>query len=90
MAYPSLQLLYLTEDSIDCSVVVKAVGHQWYWEYQYNSLDLHFSFDSYIINYTNLDSNFTLYRNLDVDNRIVLPINLRSLILVTSADVLHS
>ncbi len=90
IAYPSLQLLYLTEDSIDCSVVVKAVGHQWYWEYQYNSLDLHFSFDSYIINYANLDTNFTLYRNLDVDNRIVLPINLRSLILVTSADVLHS
>lgn len=90
MAYPSLQLLYLTEDSIDCSVVVKAVGHQWYWEYQYNRLDLHFSFDSYMINYTNLDSDFTLYRNLDVDNRMVLPINLRSLILVTSADVLHS
>jgi cytochrome c oxidase subunit 2 len=90
MAYPSLQLLYLTEDSIDCSVVVKAIGHQWYWEYQYNSLDLHFSFDSYMMNSANLENNFALYRNLDVDNRIVLPVNIRSLVLVTSADVLHS
>lgn len=30
MAFPSLYLLYLTEDSANSSVVVKVVGHQWY------------------------------------------------------------
>lgn len=33
---------------------------------------------------------FSVYHNLDVDNRLVLPINSNILFLVTSADVLHS
>lgn len=35
-------------------------------------------------------SNSDLFRNLDVDNRVVVPTGLSTLMMVTSADVLHS
>lgn len=85
MAFPSLYILYLTEDSCINGCLVKVIGHQWYWEYQYSGSFGDFSFDSFI-----LTSGDTLYRNLDVDNRVFIPTLVPSLFMVTSADVLHS
>lgn len=87
MAFPSLYLLYLIEDVSNPSLVVKVVGHQWYWEYQYSNSWLNQSFDSYIV-YEKSDS--PLFHSLDVDNRLVLPTMSNILFLITSADVLHS
>lgn len=85
IAFPSLYLLYLTEDSCISGCVVKVIGHQWYWEYQYSGPFGDFGFDSYM-----LTSGDTLYRNLDVDNRVFIPTLVPSLFIITSADVLHS
>lgn len=93
MAFPSLYLLYLTEDRTSSRVVVKVVGHQWYWEYQYEISAFFKSFDSYIVPVSLTSSSsdgISLFRNLDVDNRLVLPAYLSSLLLVGSSDVLHS
>nr|QSX43085.1 cytochrome c oxidase subunit 2 [Brachionus manjavacas]QSX43097.1 cytochrome c oxidase subunit 2 [Brachionus manjavacas] len=87
MAFPSLYLLYLMEDVSNPSLMVKVVGHQWYWEYQYSNSWFNYSFDSYMV-YDKSDS--PLYHALDVDNRLVLPTNANILFLITSADVLHS
>lgn len=87
IAFPSLYLLYLIEDVSNPSLIVKVVGHQWYWEYQYSNSWFNYSFDSYIV-YDNSTS--PLYHALDVDNRLVLPTNANILFLITSADVLHS
>jgi cytochrome c oxidase subunit 2 len=87
MAFPSLYLLYLTEDSTNSFVVVKVVGHQWYWEYQYEGSGASKSFDSYMVGPSVLRGSF---RNLDVDNRLSLPVYVSRLLLVGSADVLHS
>nr|YP_001739870.1 cytochrome c oxidase subunit II [Brachionus plicatilis]BAG12883.1 cytochrome c oxidase subunit II [Brachionus plicatilis] len=87
MAFPSLYLLYLMEDVSNPSLMVKVVGHQWYWEYQYSNSWFNYSFDSYMV-YEKSDS--PLYHALDVDNRLVLPTNANILFLITSADVLHS
>lgn len=87
IAFPSLYLLYLTEDVSSSRLTIKVVGHQWYWEYQYFNSTISIVFDSYIL----LDSrSFSLFHSLDVDNRLVLPVGLNLLFLVTSADVLHS
>lgn len=88
MAFPSLYLLYLTEDTTNCAVVVKVVAHQWYWEYQYDTSSLSKSFDSYMS--TQSPGFRVAMRNLDVDNRLRLPVYVSSLLLVGSADVLHS
>jgi len=87
MAFPSLYLLYLMEDVSKPLLSVKVIGHQWYWEYQYSNSWINHSFDSYM---TRDRSNLPLLHSLDVDNRLVLPIQSRLLFLVTSVDVLHS
>jgi cytochrome c oxidase subunit 2 len=93
IALPSLSLLYLLEDSPYADFTLKAIGHQWYWEYEYcdcwavnNKQTL--IFDSYMTPETELESG--MFRQLDVDNRVVLPLNRQIRVLVTSGDVLHS
>jgi len=87
MAFPSLFLLYLIEDSSGSRLIIKVVGHQWYWEYQYSSSFFSNSFDSYMLHES---GSYVLFHALDVDNRLVLPISTNILFLITSADVLHS
>jgi len=87
MAFPSLYLLYLMEETLSPTLTVKVIGHQWYWEYQYSNSWLSQEFDSYMLHDK---SGLAIYHNLDVDNRLVLPSFSRILFLVTSVDVLHS
>nr|UFZ13075.1 cytochrome c oxidase subunit II [Protohermes similis] len=87
IALPSLQLLYLLDEISDPSITFKAIGHQWYWSYEYSDF-LNTEFDSYMIPMNEMtESNFRL---LDVDNRIVLPMLSQIRVLVTATDVLHS
>jgi len=87
IAFPSLRILYLLDEINQPTISIKTIGHQWYWSYEYSDFK-NIEFDSYIIpsNEINLDS----FRLLDVDNRIILPINNQIRILVTATDVLHS
>lgn len=87
IAIPSLKILYLIEEINKPIITLKAIGHQWYWRYEYSDFKK-IEFESFIkkINEINNDE----YRLLEVDNRIVLPYNTKSRILVTSYDVIHS
>ena len=87
IAAPSLKVLYLTDDPWNPNLTIKAVGHQWYWEYEYSDLpDL--VFDSYIIPQIGTPENSA--RLLDVDNSLVVPLNRQTQIITTAADVIHS
>uniref|UniRef100_A0AAU6QGR1 Cytochrome c oxidase subunit 2 n=1 Tax=Prionospio sp. 5 MH-2023 TaxID=3059273 RepID=A0AAU6QGR1_9ANNE len=87
LALPSLRLLYLMEEVLTPHMTVKAIGHQWYWSYEY--ADWHnVSFDSYMVPTDELQSG--QYRLLEVDNRAVIPYNVEVRLLVTAADVIHS
>nr|CAI59723.1 cytochrome c oxidase subunit II [Micropsectra calcifontis] len=85
IAFPSLRILYLLDEINNPSITLKTIGHQWYWSYEYSDFN-NIEFDSYMTSSNNLNS----FRLLDVDNRIVLPINNQIRILVTATDVLHS
>nr|YP_010508531.1 cytochrome c oxidase subunit II [Philophylla fossata]UXG57144.1 cytochrome c oxidase subunit 2 [Philophylla fossata] len=87
IAFPSLRLLYLLDEINEPSVTLKAIGHQWYWSYEYSDFT-DVEFDSYMTPSNELNNNE--FRLLDVDNRIILPMNLQIRILVTAADVIHS
>jgi cytochrome c oxidase subunit 2 len=87
IAIPSLRLLYLIDEIYRPSITLKTIGHQWYWSYEYSDFN-NLEFDSYIIPTTDLK--LEEFRLLDVDNRIVLPLNTQVRVLVTAADVLHS
>nr|AEK84208.1 cytochrome c oxidase subunit II [Amoria hunteri] len=87
LALPSLRLLYLLDDVGDCNLTVKSIGHQWYWSYEYSDF-LNIEFDSYMVPTNELKSGD--FRLLEVDHRLVLPIQTDIRVLVTSADVIHS
>nr|AWB98331.1 cytochrome c oxidase subunit 2 [Anopheles laneanus] len=87
IAFPSLRLLYLMDEINTPSLTLKSVGHQWYWSYEYSDF-LNLEFDSYMIPTNELE--MSGFRLLDVDNRIILPVNNQIRVLVTATDVLHS
>nr|YP_010463307.1 cytochrome c oxidase subunit II [Pirkimerus japonicus]UUJ37831.1 cytochrome c oxidase subunit 2 [Pirkimerus japonicus] len=87
IALPSLHLLYLIDEISNPMLTLKSVGHQWYWSYEYTDFN-NTEFDSYMKPYNDMKSDE--FRLIDVDNRVILPINIKTRILVTAADVLHS
>jgi cytochrome c oxidase subunit 2 len=93
LAVPSFALLYSLDELIDPDMTLKIIGHQWYWSYEYSDYSSLYdgkdiSFDSYMIATNDLTKG--AFRLLEVDNRVVLPINTHIRLLVTAADVLHS
>ena len=98
IAVPSFALLYSVDELIDPAITLKIIGHQWYWSYEYTNFysgdnsgvwselgDV--EFDSYMLSTEDLESGGL--RLLEVDNRLLLPVNTHIRLLVTSADVLH-
>nr|WDA93934.1 cytochrome c oxidase subunit 2 [Neorhodesiella sp.] len=87
IAFPSLRLLYLLDEINEPMITLKSIGHQWYWSYEYSDF-MNIEFDSYMIPTNELNTDG--FRLLDVDNRVILPMNSQIRILVTAADVIHS
>ena len=92
IAVPSFALLYSMDEIVDPAITLKAIGHQWYWSYEYSDYNLDdetaINFDSYMIPEDDLE--IGQLRLLEVDNRVVLPIKTHIRVLITGADVLHS
>lgn len=92
IAVPSFALLYSLDEIVDPSVTIKAIGHQWYWSYEYSDYsqadDQSIAFDSYMIPEEDLE--LGQLRLLEVDNRVVLPVKTHIRVIITAADVLHS
>jgi len=86
IALPSLRLLYLIDEMFEYSIRVKITGHQWYWRYEYPDFCLQFY--SFIVIPDSIRPNS--FRLLDVDNRLILPINTNTRFIVTAADVIHA
>nr|UBU97896.1 cytochrome c oxidase subunit 2 [Myrmecophilus sp.] len=87
IALPSLRLLYLLDESFEPLITIKAIGHQWYWSYEYMDMGSTLEFDSYMTPYMKSSN---IFRLLDVDNRTILPMNIQIRMLVTATDVIHS
>nr|YP_009092432.1 cytochrome c oxidase subunit 2 [Gloeochaete wittrockiana]AIM52018.1 cytochrome c oxidase subunit 2 [Gloeochaete wittrockiana] len=92
VALPSFALLYSMDELIDPSVTLKVIGRQWYWTYEYSDYnhlgDDKLIFDSYMVTEDDL-SDFD-NRLLEVDKRVVLPVNTHIRVIVTATDVIHS
>jgi len=92
LAYPSFALLYSMDELVSPSVTLKITGNQWYWSYEYSDYstneDNSIAFDSYMIPEDDLIKG--ALRLLEVDNRVVLPIETHIRLLITGRDVIHS
>jgi len=91
IAIPSFALLYAMDEVLNPMVTFKAIGHQWYWSYEFSDYveslgDI--NFDSNML----YDAELTKgeFRLLSVDNPIVLPVDTHIRVIITSMDVLHS
>jgi len=92
IAIPSFALLYSMEEVVNPAVTIKAIGHQWYWSYEYsdyeNASGENIMFDSYMIPEDELEPG--QLRLLEVDNRVVAPTHSHIRMIISAADVLHS
>jgi cytochrome c oxidase subunit 2 len=93
IAIPSFALLYSMDEIVDPAITIKAIGHQWYWTYEYSDYNSYYkqqslTFDSYMIPEDDLE--LGQLRLLEVDNRVVVPAKTHLRLIITSADVLHS
>lgn len=82
LAFPSIKILYITEEYFSPSLTIKVIGHQWYWSYEYTDLK-NVSFDSFL-------RNSSYIRLLETSNHLILPYKSSIRTLITSEDVIHS
>jgi cytochrome c oxidase subunit 2 len=86
LAFQNAKLLRMQEKIPKIEMTLKAIGHQWYWSYQYPEHQ-GVSFDSYIKGENFTEGDLKLF---SVDNNIVLPIDTNVRLQVTAGDVIHS
>nr|YP_448832.1 cytochrome c oxidase subunit II [Indotestudo elongata]AAY62449.1 cytochrome c oxidase subunit II [Indotestudo elongata]ABF83446.1 cytochrome c oxidase subunit 2 [Indotestudo elongata] len=87
IALPSLRVLYLMDEINNPHLTIKAMGHQWYWTYEYTDYE-NLEFDSYMIPTQDLPNGYL--RLLEVDHRMVMPMESPIRMLISAEDVLHS
>lgn len=91
IAFPSFKLLYVMDEVISPSLTIKVVGHQWYWSYEccdfLNEDGDPIQFDSYMVPDSDLEEG--QLRLLEVDQRVILPVDTHVRFVVTGADTLH-
>jgi cytochrome c oxidase subunit II len=90
IAIPSFSLLYAVEDFTTIESSIKIIGNQWYWTYEFPGNSFEKSFDSVMIPEMDLKEASNGLRLLEVDNRLLLPIEKQIRLFITSTDVLHS
>ncbi|MDI9348349.1 MAG: cytochrome c oxidase subunit II [Methylacidiphilales bacterium] len=96
LAFPATKALLLMEDTSKSELTVKVTAAQWKWKYEY--------IDSGVQFYSSLDQQSNQARQLksgispntvsdyllNVDNRLVLPVDTKIQFLITSVDVIHA
>lgn len=96
VAIPTAGTLLRVEDSSNPDMTIRVTGHQWLWEYDYVDTDVHF--------YSRLDraSDKARQKNSgiepasvdhylrNVDNPMVVPVDKKVRLLLTSGDVIHA
>nr|YP_009110520.1 cytochrome c oxidase subunit II [Lepidodactylus lugubris]BAP90299.1 cytochrome oxidase subunit 2 [Lepidodactylus lugubris] len=87
IALPSLRILYLMDEVSDPHLTIKALGHQWYWSYEYTDYE-DLMFDSYMV--PTQDLILGTPRLLEVDHHMVVPTDSPIRMLISAEDVLHS
>lgn len=85
LAFPSIKALYFSDELMKSNFVLKIIGHQWYWSYEYRNLNL--QYDRFIKIERALNKGE--WRCLEVSSRIFLFKKIITQLLLTSYDVIH-
>ncbi len=91
MAVPATKVLLAMEDVSNSDMSIKVTGYQWKWNYDYLGEDISF-FSNLSTPIEDIQNKSTKTENylLEVDNRMVVPVNKKVRLLFTSNDVIHA
>ncbi|HLB79220.1 MAG TPA: cytochrome c oxidase subunit II [Dongiaceae bacterium] len=84
---PSVRLIYYADRTEEAEMTIKAIGHQWYWSYEYPDHG-NFTFDALLVPDDELQAGQP--RLLATDTTVVLPVDTTVRLLTTADDVLHA
>lgn len=87
IAIPSFKLLYFSDVTRKAELTIKAIGHQWFWSYEYPD-NGNFTFDATMVEAADLKPGQP--RLLETDYRVVVPVDTNVRLLTTSVDVIHA
>jgi len=87
IAVPSFKLLYHTDTVPKADMTLKAIGHQWYWSYEYPDHGK-VTFDALMVPDAELKPGQK--RLLETNNAVVVPVDATVRVQVTASDVIHS
>jgi cytochrome c oxidase subunit II len=87
IAVPSFKLLYFSDVVPKADLTIKAIGHQWFWSYEYPDHGK-FAFESRMIEDAELKPG--QYRLLETDNSVVVPVNATVRVQITAENVIHA
>lgn len=96
VAIPAAGTLLQLEDSSDPDMTIKVTGHQWLWEYEYVDSDVHFfsrldkASERARHKNSGIDPRDVPHYLRNVDNPMVVPVDTRVRVLLTSGDVIHA
>lgn len=83
----SFPLLYKQLEIPTPGLTIRAIGHQWYWSYEYPD-NGNFTFDANVIEKADIKPGENYL--LDTDNEVVLPVDTDIRVQITGGDVIHS
>ena len=81
ICYLSLKILYFIDEIFNPYFSLKAIGHQWYWSYEYPEFN-NYEINCYINNYLNINQ----FRLLETDNRLIIPFKISLRLIVSSVE----
>jgi len=89
MVFPSMRLLYMQDRLPETDMTVKVIGNTWYWTYEYPGTEDEIAFDSLLLEKPEAEAAGKPYL-LGTDAPLVVPVNTKVKVLVTSNNNLHS
>ncbi len=93
IAIPSFQLLYKQYSFPKPDLTIKAIGHQWYWSYEYPDQG-DFTFEANMLDDEDraamIKTGLAAPRLLATDNEVVVPVGKVVHVIVTASDVIHN
>lgn len=96
VAIPAAGTLLKVEDSSNPDMTIRVTGHQWLWEYDYVDADVHFysrldrASDKARRRNSGIDPSSVDHYLRNVDKPVVVPVDKKVRLLLTSGDVIHS
>jgi len=71
IAIPSFSLLYMLDEATTIEFIIRIMGNQWYWTYEFTVFDTDIVESNYLYNITEISENFDLFKWLSTHDVLI-------------------